>query len=261
MKEFNEYAATVLLIACAGCFLYALIEYASFAHPDPVVHNHTYCIKTDSLGNITPASRTEIESIIASIKQHEQIIKDRYDYVLEQRQFAEEYLSLGGILVTVILSIFGFFGYKSFKSIEEDAISEAKKIAERQAEDTANDKATKVSTLLNTKLSNELKKQQKKTLQEYKEKDIPSIAADAVQSAFREKVENHVSNIDNNINRIAELESQVVSLQRQIDQLSQTVPMKKIGLRSLRAIPGLSADQIKEIMKNNSSTPNENSEA
>ena len=74
-------------------------------------------------------------------------------------------------------------------------------------------------------------------------------------------MENHVSSIDNNINRIAELESQVVSLQRQIDELSQTVPVRKIGRRSLRDTPGLSEDQIKEIMKNNSSTPNENSEA
>ena len=143
---YNEIAATILLVFCAVSVVVAIVIFAIGSKREVVKHEYTYTIKVDSAGNVTPAAQLQVDSMISTIKQHEHLIQDRYDYVLEQRENSQDYLTVGGIFVTVILSIFGFFGYKSFKSIEEDAKSSAKKIAADKAEEIANEKATDVAT-------------------------------------------------------------------------------------------------------------------
>lgn len=60
---------------------------------------------------------------------------DRYQYAMEQKMNQDQYYSLGTFFVGIILSIFGFFGYKSIKSIEEKANHDAERAAKQTSED------------------------------------------------------------------------------------------------------------------------------
>lgn len=50
-----------------------------------------------------------------------------------------QYYSLGTFIVGVVLSIFGFFGYKSIKSMELKANKDAERVAKQTSEDVTKD--------------------------------------------------------------------------------------------------------------------------
>ena len=179
VKCFNEYAATIILFLCIASLLFAFLTYVGTSSKTIMQHEYTYTIKVNSSGTVTPASQVQIDSIKESIKSQEHLIKDHYDYLLEQREKSENILTTGGIFISIILSIFAFFGYKSFKSIEEEAMAQAKKIAQNTSEDIATTKAKNVSERLGEELENKLKKDQAEYFKTIKEKDL----LDAVQKA------------------------------------------------------------------------------
>ena len=71
------------------------------------------------------------------MSKHEQRIADKYEYIIEQRSNIEDYLTWGGILLTVVISIFGFFGYKSLHDIQERILKHVEPSAQKAAEDKA----------------------------------------------------------------------------------------------------------------------------
>lgn len=73
--------------------------------------------------------------MITIVRRHERELAERYQYALEQKMNQDQYFSFGTFLVGVVLSIFGFFGYKSIKSIEEKANNDAERAAKQTSED------------------------------------------------------------------------------------------------------------------------------
>lgn len=233
LRFYNEIAATVILTICAICVVVAIVIFAIGSKRAVVKHEFTYTIKVDSTGNVTSAAQIQVDSIISSIKQYEHLIQDRYDYVLEQRENSQDYLTIGGIFITVILSIFGFFGYKSFKSIEEEAKTQAKKVAEDNTEKIAEEKATSVANKLNKKLNNELKKEQKDTLHSLKKEDIPDMVTKAVEQKFGAVVGGKMSNVEDVLGRLSEIEKDITQLKKAKDEealLKRPARKKKLSL-------------------------------
>ena len=244
---YNEIAATILLVFCAVSVVVAIVIFAIGSKREVVKHEYTYTIKVDSAGNVTPAAQLQVDSMISTIKQHEHLIQDRYDYVLEQRENSQDYLTVGGIFVTVILSIFGFFGYKSFKSIEEDAKSSAKKIAADKAEEIANEKATDVATKLNNRLNNELKIEQQKALRDFKKEDIPDMVSRAVEQKFGIVVGDKMSKVDVALEKIPTIESDISELKRARDDENQVKKPVRKKRYSLADGPGLQPAELNSI--------------
>jgi hypothetical protein len=244
---YNEIAATILLVFCAVSVVVAIVIFAIGSKREVVKHEYTYTIKVDSAGNVTPAAQLQVDSMISTIKQHEHLIQDRYDYVLEQRENSQDYLTVGGIFVTVILSIFGFFGYKSFKSIEEDAKSSAKKIAADKAEEIANEKATDVATKLNNRLNNELKIEQQKALRDFKKEDIPDMISRAVEQKFGIVVGDKMSKVDVALEKIPTIESDISELKRARDDENQVKKPVRKKRYSLADGPGLQPAELNSI--------------
>lgn len=90
---------------------------------------------SDSLKRANYLSKEQADSLITIVKRHERELVERYQYALEQKMDQDQYLSFGTFLVGVVLSIFGFFGYKSIKSIEEKANKDAERAAKQTSED------------------------------------------------------------------------------------------------------------------------------
>lgn len=80
-------------------------------------------------------SKEQADSLISIVKHHEQELAEKYQYALEQKIDQNQYFSLGTFIVGVVLSIFGFFGYKSIKSIEAKANKDAERAAKQTSED------------------------------------------------------------------------------------------------------------------------------
>lgn len=83
--------------------------------PDSIYDDAKFSYYTDSLINV--------------INKHEHVIADRYEAILEDKADTQKYWSIAGILVSLILGIAGFFGFKSIKDIEHDCKETAKSIA------------------------------------------------------------------------------------------------------------------------------------
>ena len=134
----NKMAAWILFL----CIVVAAVTVAFFSLDRAILDEEkevkiSYVFQTDTLGTITPQSRALADSVLYEMSKHEQRIADKYEYIIEQRSNIEDYLTWGGILITVVISIFGFFGYKSLHDIQERILKHVEPSAQKAAEDKA----------------------------------------------------------------------------------------------------------------------------
>ena len=134
----NKMAAWILFI----CSVVAAVTVAFFSFDRAILDEEkevkiSYVFQTDTLGSVTPQSRALADSVLYEMSKHEQRIADKYEYIIEQRSNIEDYLTWGGILLTVVISIFGFFGYKSLHDIQERILKHVEPSAQKAAEDKA----------------------------------------------------------------------------------------------------------------------------
>ena len=134
----NKMAAWILFI----CSVVAAVTVAFFSFDRAILDEEkevkiSYVFQTDTLGTVTPQSRALADSVLYEMSKHEQRIADKYEYIIEQRSNIEDYLTWGGILLTVVISIFGFFGYKSLHDIQERILKHVEPSAQKAAEDKA----------------------------------------------------------------------------------------------------------------------------
>lgn len=126
----------IILVACviAILFVSAFWTCKMCCKPD-VQPVRIEVVTSDSLCQKNYLSKEQADSLITVVKRHEQELAERYQYALEQKMSQDQYYSLGTFVVGVILSLFGFFGYKSIKSIEEKANKDADRAAKQTSED------------------------------------------------------------------------------------------------------------------------------
>lgn len=134
----NKMAAWILFL----CIVVAAVTVAFFSLDRAILNEEkevkiSYVFQTDTLGTVTPQSRALADSVLYEMSKHEQRIADKYEYIIEQRSNIEDYLTWGGILITVVISIFGFFGYKSLHDIQERILKHVEPSAQKAAEDKA----------------------------------------------------------------------------------------------------------------------------
>lgn len=254
LKIFNEIVATIILFLCVCGAVVAFLIYSNTKNSEKVQHEYVYTILVDSTGVITKDCKAQIDTIVATIKEHEHAINDRYGYILEQRENSESYLTIGGIFVTIVLSVFGFFGYKSFKGIEEDVMAQAKKIAESIAEEISSDKATKVSASLNTKLSNKLLKEQAQAMENLKKIDVANTVTDAVQKIKQQIIEPKMDEITTNNSRIESLEKEVDELRKKLQEVVVQSHLAMHNRRTLSTTPGISNKEMKDLLEGKSTS-------
>lgn len=100
-----------------------------------------YIIQADSTGHLCPEAKAQVDSLIRAFDMRERRIADKYEYIIEQRANLEDYMTIGGVLLSIVLAVFGFFGFKSLHGIEE----RLKDQIEPKLEGSAKDKAEEVS--------------------------------------------------------------------------------------------------------------------
>lgn len=248
----NKMAAWILFL----CVAVSALSVVMFSYGRAILDEEnevtiSYVFQTDTMGSITPQSRALADSVLNEMSKHEQRIADKYEYIIEQRSNIEDYLTWGGILLTVVLSVFGFFGYKSLHDIQERIVKlvepSAKKAAEDKAEAVCENKyeayeitasakidawkttaksemdSYKSTTLI--ALQNDLKeavdKKSAKQIQNFDEQ-IKSKVKEVYDQQFAGKVQD----IENNAAIIDGLQQEITDLKSRLDEMS--VPLSAI---------------------------------
>ena len=123
-STFLNYMAGVIVAICIIGIVYGSVIYLTQSRnvqkyqivltvsPDSIYNDNKFSYYTDSL--------------IQVINRHEHILEDRYNAILEEKYNTQQYWTIAGILTTIVISILGFFGYKSFKDIESKCVEISK---------------------------------------------------------------------------------------------------------------------------------------
>ena len=119
-----------LVFLCAIVFGGTFVIYGRKVKHCTVHYTLDYIISTDSTGYITSESKTLADSIMHEMQKQQKLLEDKYQYFIEQQSNTHDILTIGGVLLSIIVSLVGFFGYKTMHSIED----KAKKIGEDAAQ-------------------------------------------------------------------------------------------------------------------------------
>lgn len=124
----------LLFIAAFALIVIAVVFIIKFPKYETATPVYLY-VQSDSLGVLTESSETAIDSLMYLVNLQDSALVANYDNLIKQKQEESFIMTFGGLIVSVILAIFGFFGYKSFKSIEDKAINTAEEIVNKKFRD------------------------------------------------------------------------------------------------------------------------------
>ena len=115
IESFNNISATIVLSACVIAILIISILFGFSRCTDHSSISQDYKVNliVDSLGTLSKESRVTADSILTAIQCQQHLLDDKYKYILEQKETAQDFITFGGLFVTIALSLFGFFGYRS----------------------------------------------------------------------------------------------------------------------------------------------------
>ena len=243
------------LVVLVGVIFTALALICMFGYSryikDPIQPNVvSIVIDVDTTGVISPKTRIETDKIIATFEAHEHLLKDKYEHILQQKEDIKDYFTWGGMLITIVLSIFGFFGFRSLQSIDERVINSVTPKASEKATQSAEqlikgylDNADKRldnsetfqeeritnfenKTALNIEmtLTGKINKQFAKI-----NKDIMPAAEEAVRFVFNKTFADRITDIDANSQDIKQLQQDYTALRALCDEYE-----KRIGILELR---------------------------
>lgn len=165
MKKFYEITGGVLLFLCLCTLIVSFVQLRGFSKRE---RNEPTEIKlviaVDSTGCISQQGGEKIDSVILAVEKYQHQIDDKYKYVLEQKETFNDLITIAGMVLAVIASLVGFFGYKSVNSIEEKITKDAAKIAEETAEGTSKKKFKTYETNTTENLKNQIDGSVKETI-------------------------------------------------------------------------------------------------
>lgn len=241
----NKMAAWILFL----CVAVSAISIAFFSFGRAILDDDSevkisYVFQTDTIGVVSSQSRALADSVLNEMSKHEQRIADKYEYIIEQRSNMEDYLTWGGILLTVVISVFGFFGYKSLHDIQERIVKLVEPSAQKAAEDKAEAicknkyeafettatsrieaKQTEVSASLNSykeSTKSELQKQVEESLSHRmsrQRQDLYSVARKVVDEVYTAKFEQKAQDVETNAYLIESMQQEITQLKSRLDEL------------------------------------------
>lgn len=173
----------VALLVCSSIWLYH-----TFVNAPRINKVEIKFVTSDSLLNKNYITGAQVDSLISLVNRHEAEVADKYQYFIEQKYNEDKYFSVFTVLLGVIFSLFGFFGYKTMSSIEEKAI----KTAQDKADDIAKSVADKVA-------------------REYMEKNVSRYVGEASETLFQSKAADTLK-IDLKKTLYSELEARLTQL-------------------------------------------------
>lgn len=183
---------TVFLICGAAIALWTLKR-------DMPIVQHKIVFAKDSLGNEI-YSKSDVDSLISIVQNQERALSQKYQYVMEERAKEDSSKTLITFIVGVIISVCGFFGYKSFKDIKDHGA----KIAENKAQEVAKNEITeRLPDLLRQEMTNHYKDESLEVIEQRITQNLSNSFLTYIDTVVAEKVEDVKTEIFDDINNPA----------------------------------------------------------
>ena len=242
-ESFMKRTGAVVIASCIAmlCAVFVIYTWYHCAHKGQgdKIRPVTIVVKTDSAGVVTEESRMQIKALEDRMEQQEHLIEDKYQYVLEQKETFNDVMTYGGMLVAIVVSLFGFFGYKSLNSMEERVEAQAKTKAEEAAKETFKGQFEKykkdTDESLGEQVGTKVKEQFKKSIAEFHKQNkqaIDKLAEDAPKPYAKriEALEAQVKNVENSL---SVLDGKLARWSESVDRLTAESVKPKRGRRTL----------------------------
>lgn len=190
----------------------------AFCRQDVQLHEYRYVMTVDSTGNLTNKARIQADSLITAVKHHERSINEHYDYILQQKDDDQRLYTVIGTILSVVVAVFGFFGYKNFRSIEEKSLAVAKEEVEekmREFGSAQKDALKNLQAECRQTIQNETKRQ----FRSFKEKEMINAISDVVNDTYRKDIESKLEKVDDFASRVDGMENTLQSIIARMDEL------------------------------------------
>lgn len=133
MERFNKITSLVLVLACIGALLFGLVFYVvKVGNNEPKVERvlvYTSAVLDSTLA-INYISKEQADMLINDVKQYDAQLSEKYQYLIEQKEQDSQLFYWGSLIVGIVVSVVGWFGYQSFNSVEDKAMKVAKDSSE-----------------------------------------------------------------------------------------------------------------------------------
>ena len=242
LKIFLERAGAVLIMFCVlglmgafgmGCYL--------FINHNVQDVNVRIEMPVDSTGVLKEESIQKVAELKEELIRHEQLLDDRYKHVLEQKENMNDLLTIGGMFLTIILSLFGFFGYKTMATLEEKVKQEADLIAESTAKDTAREASKSRFDDFAQSTTESLEKKMQKNVSENVNMEVVKTAKKILDASSKEIKEEFSIKIDEINDNLSGITKSLENLDQLLSKLNDRVNSLEIsniqpsqGRRSLK---------------------------
>ena len=177
IKGIADISAIALLFICTIGIIFAGL---SWFHPRQTVtpdYNLVLTVASDSTGFNVEKFSVYSDSLITVINQHEKVLNEKYSSFIAEKEHTLRIESIVGILLSIIVAIVGFFGYKNIKSIEKKAV------------DIANDHVSKeVSNYLDKNLADIIRRELKSSFFSYIDEKISNKLASQVKGEIKKQI-------------------------------------------------------------------------
>ena len=224
------------ILGLIGSFAFS---YFLFCKNDVQDVNLQIVMAVDSTGVLSSETAQQVEGLKTELVRHEQLLEDRYKHVLEQKENLNDMLTIGSMFLTIVLALFGFFGYKSMITLEEKVKKDAKTTASNKAEETTKTcfdtykQATtqELKTQLDSKVSETVKLEVAKTKETTKAQLKAFVKRQVVD--VKQKVEDVEVKVYGTSNLVGELDEKVSKLTDKVEELKKNNARPKTGRRTL----------------------------
>ena len=222
LKRWIDISAGLILAICAISLVVILIVCVCKKQQIPVEHTIDLRVAYDSIPE-SIIDKSVVDSINSIITQHENSLKEHYRYLLEKRDWDDSIITVGSLLVGIIISILGFFGFRSFKSIEEKATL----VAEEKTLLVAKSEAIRY---LDSNLEDVIFKKHIRRISD----EVSASLKDGIFEDFRsdiDSIKDVIERVENNHEDIEGLQIQMRSALSEIEKLSK----KKIEIKVIES--------------------------
>lgn len=222
---FLEFIGGIMIALCIlGLIISFGITYYRYSSNNNLQDvNIKIMLPVDSTGVLAEQSVQQIDSLKEELVRHEQLLENRYKHVLEQKENLNDLLTIGGMFLTTILALFGFFGYKSITTLEEKVKEDALAAVGKTAEDTLKTKFE----IFEQSTRDDLGKQLMIDLKEPVSKELANFKISS-RKYLEDKLDEKVKEVNQNLmddtnSRYYELKSELEDLTKKLSELKEMV--------------------------------------
>lgn len=198
-----------IIFACIALLLGLLclmVCRATRNNPDVYRVIVTTDIVPDSLKTFNYIDQEQAESLIEAVRAYDNQLTQKYQYLVEQKEQGSQVFYWGSLIVGIVITVLGWFGFQSFTTIEDKAKKKATSEAQRTAwKETKN--------FLNNEGKKQISKAAEKNLQKDAIKKVKDQVVDELNSIIENRMKQYMpsNKYDDLEKRIASLEGSVIT--------------------------------------------------